>query len=137
MGESDRVRSLGMLNNIIVFILENNYNCHIPMESIGGAVLSQENMQLAEMSNKQEIVKRLKRIEGQVRGIQKMIEEDKYCADILTQVAAVRSAVNKVGGMVLEHHSKTCMSNAFKSGEGEKAVEDLINSVQRFLNFVD
>ena len=95
------------------------------------------NIQKDDVNNKGDIVKRLRRIEGQVRGIQKMIEDEKNCVDILTQVAAVRSAVNKVGGLVLEQHSKTCMSNAFKAGEGEKAVGDLIDSVQKFLNFID
>lgn len=84
-----------------------------------------------------DILNRLKRIEGQVKGVQRMIEEDKYCVDILTQIAAVRAAVNKVGGMILEKHSKTCVQNAVLSEDREKAMEDLIDAVQKFLKFVD
>ncbi len=50
---------------------------------------------------KQDVIKRLNKIEGQIKGIRKMIDEEKNCVDILTQIAAVRSAINKVGGMVL------------------------------------
>ncbi|MDW7675206.1 MAG: metal-sensitive transcriptional regulator, partial [Bacillota bacterium] len=53
-------------------------------------------------NNKQELITRLKKIEGQVRGIQKMVEEGRYCVDILVQIAAIRSAINKVGVVVLE-----------------------------------
>lgn len=87
--------------------------------------------------DKQDILKRLKRIEGQVKGIQRMIEEEKYCVDILTQVAAVRAAINKVGGLILEKHSKSCMQSAILSDDKEKAIEDLIDTVQKFLKFVD
>lgn len=88
-------------------------------------------------TGKKDIIRRLNRIEGQVKGIQKMIEEDKYCVDILTQVAAVRAAINKVGGLVLEKHSKSCIQNALANGDNDKAFKDLIDSVQKFLKFVD
>jgi DNA-binding FrmR family transcriptional regulator len=64
---------------------------------------------------KMDIGKRLNRIEGQVKGIRRMIEEDKNCVEVLTQIAAVRAAINKVGGIVLEKHSKTCMQTALLS----------------------
>lgn len=86
---------------------------------------------------KEDLLKRLKRIEGQVKGIQKMIEEDKYCVDILTQVAAVRAAVNKVGGIVLENHSKTCLLNAMTAEDRDKAVTEMVDTIQKFLKFVD
>lgn len=57
-------------------------------------------------NTKNDIIKRLKRIEGQVKGIQRMIEKDECCSDILIQVAAVRAAMNKVGGLILENYSK-------------------------------
>ncbi|MCX8130389.1 MAG: metal-sensitive transcriptional regulator [Clostridia bacterium] len=88
-------------------------------------------------SDKQDILKRLRRIEGQVKGIQKMVEEDKYCVDILTQVAAVRAAINKVGGLVLEKHTKTCMKDALESRDQEKIIEEFVDTVQKFLKFVD
>ncbi len=86
---------------------------------------------------KQDILRRLKRIEGQVKGVQKMVEEDKFCADILTQIAAIRAAVNKVGGLVLETHTKTCMQNVLEAGDREKMLEELVDTVQKFLRFVD
>jgi DNA-binding FrmR family transcriptional regulator len=86
---------------------------------------------------KQDIINRLRRIEGQVKGIQRMIEEEKGCVDILTQIAAVRSAVNKVGCMILESHSNTCIENAINAENKEDALKDLINTVQKFLKFID
>ncbi len=88
---------------------------------------------------KADILKRLNRIEGQVKGIHRMIDEEKACADILTQVAAVRAAINKVGGMILESHSKECMINALDSGSENKdqILDELIGTIQKFLKFVD
>ena len=64
----------------------------------------------------QNILRRLRNIEGQVRGLQRMIEEDQYCIDILTQVSAVRSALNSAGMKVLRRHIETCVSEAIKDG---------------------
>src|SRR5665647_3614845 len=84
---------------------------------------------------KENMLKRLRRIEGQVKGIHKMIEEDKYCADILTQVAAVRAAINKVGSLVLEKHSMTCIQNAVSCEDKEKALKELVKTMQSFMKF--
>jgi DNA-binding FrmR family transcriptional regulator len=86
---------------------------------------------------KQDVRKRLNKIEGQIKGIQRMIDEDKNCVDILTQIAAVRSAINKVGGMVLEVYSNECMKNVVNSDDKDKVMGDLMNAVQKFLKFVD
>lgn len=66
-----------------------------------------------------------------------MIDEEKNCVDILTQIAAVRSAINKVGGMVLEVYSNECMKNAVNSDDKDKIMGELMNAVQKFLKFVD
>jgi DNA-binding FrmR family transcriptional regulator len=87
--------------------------------------------------SKDDILKRLRRIEGQVKGIHKMIEEDKQCVDILTQVSAVRAAINSVGGLILQSHSKTCLRSAMESESKEKVFEDLMDTIQKFLKFVD
>ena len=58
------------------------------------------------MQYKDMLIKRLNRIEGQVKGIQKMVDEERYCIDILTQISAIRSAINKVGSIILESHIK-------------------------------
>ncbi|WP_163970292.1 metal-sensing transcriptional repressor [Oceanobacillus halotolerans] len=81
---------------------------------------------------KQAIVNRLKRIEGQVRGIQKMIEEDRYCVDVLVQISAINAALKKVGFSVTERHIKHCVSDAIKSGEGNETIEELMEVMQQF-----
>lgn len=63
--------------------------------------------------------KRLRRIEGQVRGIQKMVEEDRYCADIMTQISAVNEALRSVGRELMRNHLKHCATTAIRSGEVE------------------
>ncbi len=66
--------------------------------------------------------KRLKIIEGQVKGIQRMVKEEKYCIDILTQISAVRAALDKVGKRILRRHIDNCVTNAIKN-KGEKSKE--------------
>lgn len=80
-----------------------------------------------------DVLSRLKKVEGQVRGIQKMVEDERYCVDILTQLAAVRAAVNKVGLMVLEGHTKGCMIDALSSENQDQKVEELMNVLSKFL----
>ncbi|HEC61509.1 MAG TPA: transcriptional regulator [bacterium] len=62
------------------------------------------------------VLRRLKNIEGQVRGLQRMIDEEKYCVDTLTQVSAVRAALHSVGMLILRRHVETCVSDAIESG---------------------
>jgi CsoR family transcriptional regulator, copper-sensing transcriptional repressor len=81
---------------------------------------------------KQKVVNRLKRIEGQVRGIQKMIEEDRYCVDVLVQISAINAALKKVGFSLLERHSHHCVSSAVKSGNGEEAMDELMKVFEQF-----
>ena len=64
-------------------------------------------------------LKRLRRIEGQVRGLQKMVEEDRYCPDIITQIASVQEALRGVGRQLLRNHLKHCASSAIKKGPKE------------------
>ena len=68
---------------------------------------------------KERNVKRLRRIEGQVRGIQKMVEDDRYCADIMTQITAVQEALRSVGRELMRNHLKHCATTAIRRGEGE------------------
>jgi len=78
---------------------------------------------------------RLRRIEGQVQGIQRMVEEDKYCVDILLQLAAVQGAVEQVQKIVLGQHIETCVSEAIRSGnarERQKKVGELMEVFSRF-----
>ena len=73
-------------------------------------------------------VKRLRRIEGQVRGLQKMVEEDRYCADILTQISSVQEALRSVGRELLRNHLKHCATAAIRGSneEAEKMYEELV-----------
>jgi len=64
-------------------------------------------------------LKRLRRIEGQVRGLQKMVEEDRYCADIMTQISSVHEALRSVGRELMRNHLKHCATAAIRGGEGE------------------
>jgi DNA-binding FrmR family transcriptional regulator len=83
---------------------------------------------------KEELKTRLVRVEGQVRGIQKMVEDEKYCVDILTQISAVRAALDKVAVGVLEDHVKGCVMDAAKGGQGaEEHLEELMTVVERFI----
>ena len=79
--------------------------------------------------------KRLHRIEGQVRGIERMVDEDRYCIDILTQIGAVRTALESVGLGVLEDHVTHCVHEALAAGDAKTAQEkstELLAAVQRF-----
>ena len=86
--------------------------------------------------DKELLVKRLHRIEGQVRGIERMIDEDRYCIDILTQIAAVETALEQVGAKLLEGHVNHCVHDAIASGDTAAAAEktaELLGAVQRFV----
>lgn len=78
-------------------------------------------------------LRQLRRIEGQVRGIARMIDEDRYCADILTQVAAVRESLYSVAGNLLRNHLVHCASHAFREGghESDRMVEELLELTRR------
>lgn len=89
------------------------------------------------LESKEDILKRLRRIEGQVRGIQKMIAEDKNCVDTLTQVAAARAAISKVGSLILEKHSLTCIEKVVSAEDKEKALSELTKTMQSFMRFTD
>ncbi len=88
---------------------------------------------LSSNNDKELLIKRLNRIEGQVKGIQKMVEEERYCVDILVQISAIRSAISKVGNIILENHIKGCVSNSIKNGEVEKS-EELISELMDTIN---
>lgn len=83
---------------------------------------------------KSEVAKRLSRIEGQVRGLSKMVEDDRYCIDIVTQIAAVRTALRRVEEQVLKDHVGHCVEHAISSGnraEQRRKIEELMAVVSR------
>jgi DNA-binding FrmR family transcriptional regulator len=76
---------------------------------------------------------RLARIEGQVRGIQRMVDEDRYCIDVLTQVAAVKAALDKVALALLDDHVSHCVVDAVRGGTGDQKVKELTAAIGRYL----
>lgn len=83
--------------------------------------------------DKESLLRRLKRVEGQIRGVHKMVEEDRYCMDVLIQLAAIKSATNSIGLAILENHAKSCVKNAIQSGEGDAAIEEMADVLRSFV----
>ena len=79
-----------------------------------------------------DLMNRLSRIEGQVRGIRKMVEEDRYCIDILIQCEAVSAAMNAFNKQILSEHIRTCVAENIKAGNDE-VVEELVKTLQRMM----
>ena len=85
--------------------------------------------------DKNKLITRLHRIEGQVRGVEKMLEDDRYCIDILTQIAAVNTALESLAFKILDDHVRHCVAGALASGDEADAqtkTEELLEAVQRF-----
>ena len=83
---------------------------------------------------KDQVLKRLARIEGQVRGLSRMVEEDRYCIDVITQISAVRAALRKVEEEVLRQHVAHCVEHAIRSGDAEdqrRKVAELMDVIVR------
>lgn len=80
----------------------------------------------------QALQNRLRRIEGQVRGLQNMLEQDAYCTDVLTQVSAVQAALDAFGRQLLDEHIRTCVVQDIRSGKDE-VVDDLIKTIHRLM----
>lgn len=79
-----------------------------------------------------DLIHRLNRVEGQIRGIRGMIEKDCYCPDILTQVAAANAALNSFTKVLLANHIKTCVTNDIREGK-EETVDELLNTLQKLM----
>jgi DNA-binding FrmR family transcriptional regulator len=88
-------------------------------------------------ADKDALIKRLHRIEGQVRGIERMIEDDRYCIDVLTQISAATTALETVAFKVLDDHVSHCVAGALTSGDpiaAKEKTEELLAAVHRFAN---
>ena len=81
---------------------------------------------------KKNLVTRLNRIEGQIRGIKSLIEKDTYCDDVITQISATQSALNSVGKLLLEGHLRTCVVERIQEGD-EEIIDELLITVQRLM----
>ena len=79
-----------------------------------------------------DLINRLNRIEGQIRGIKKMVENDAYCIDILTQVSAANAALNSFNKVLLGNHIRTCVTNDIKEGKAE-TVDEFVSTLQKLM----
>jgi len=78
------------------------------------------------------LINRLNRIEGQVRGVKKMVENDAYCTDILTQVSAIQAALNAFNRELLGEHIRTCVANDIRDGKDE-TIDELVQTLQKLM----
>jgi len=83
--------------------------------------------------NKDALIKRMNRITGQVQGVTRMLLEDRYCVDILTQISAAKSALDAVAMQLLEDHTHHCVRNSIRSGEGEKEIAELMEIFKKYI----
>jgi DNA-binding FrmR family transcriptional regulator len=83
--------------------------------------------------DREALLTRLRRVEGQIRGVARMVEQDEYCVDILTQINAVIGGLEKVGLHLLSDHIRGCVRDAVATEDGDQKVEELVGVVERFL----
>ena len=92
---------------------------------------SEEAMKPGYTKDRDALQTRLSRIEGQVRGVKRMVDEEAYCIDVLTQINAIKAAIDQVGFLLLEDHIKGCVTTAVRKGDKTK-VDELVEAVERF-----
>lgn len=80
---------------------------------------------------KQDALSRLKKIEGQIRGIMKMVENEKYCIDIINQVTAAEKALSGVSRIILKRHVESCVASAIGLGQGQQAIDELVDTIYK------
>jgi DNA-binding FrmR family transcriptional regulator len=81
----------------------------------------------------EKLMARLSRIEGQVRGVSRMLDENRYCIDVIEQITAARRALEKVALLVVQRHMNHCVKNAMAEGRGEDLTEELVDTLDKFL----
>jgi DNA-binding FrmR family transcriptional regulator len=84
-------------------------------------------------ATKEQLQSRLRRIEGQVRGIEKMVDEDRYCIDVLTQISAIQAALDKVALGLLDDHARPCMHRGAEEGRGDEMATEMMAAVGRLM----
>jgi DNA-binding FrmR family transcriptional regulator len=105
----------------------------MPMDDTEGRARAETTFRHSYTRDKAQLVRRLARIEGQVRGIARMIEREEYCVDILQQTSALRAAVDSLAILVLEDHVQGCVRTAAEHGDAEKYVDEVVDVVRRTL----
>jgi len=124
---------------IVFFFRHNELRSLIPLEGIVGLALYTPIGYMASMKTdtKQSCLKRLGRIEGQVRGVARMVEDDRYCIDVMTQISAIRAALKRVEEEVLKDHVAHCVEHAIVSGkkdEQRQKIAELMEVLGRLQN---
>lgn len=89
-------------------------------------------MSVGETVDRAEILNRLKKIEGQVKGIQKMIEDEKCCSDVMVQISAIRSAINRVGGLIMDNYIKECVRGSLEQNKLDN-IEEVIDTIVKYV----
>lgn len=87
---------------------------------------------MAVLVDKIAVIKRLRRVEGQIKGIQKMVDEEQFCGDILIQVSAARAALNSAGGLILENYIKNCLREQVAGKSEEDALDKLVDIMLKY-----
>lgn len=82
--------------------------------------------------DKKKILTRLSKIEGQTRGIQRMVEDDKYCVDIMNQISGIKSALEQVSLLLMENHLLHCVTEAVQEGNGEEKISEVMDVIKHF-----
>ncbi len=82
--------------------------------------------------NKEKIQARLRRIEGQTRGLQRMVEQDKYCVDIMTQISSVQAALEQVSLLLMEGHLRHCVTEAIQQGNGDEKISEVLSVIKHY-----
>ncbi len=88
---------------------------------------------MIDVAVKDQVLIRLKKIEGQIKGLQRMVEEERYCIDIVNQITAVRRALEQVALLVMKRHVESCVSEAIRLGDSTKKIEELMDTIDRFV----
>jgi len=88
---------------------------------------------MAQIPKHTDSVKRLRKIEGQIKGIQRMLEQQHYCIDVLQQVTAARRALDEVSLQIMRGHINSCVSHAIRKGDGAQKIEELMHAIHRFV----
>jgi DNA-binding FrmR family transcriptional regulator len=83
---------------------------------------------------KEKSLSRMRKIEGQIKGVSKMIDEEKYCVDILNQISAVKSALDGVARKILKRHVESCVADAILKRQAEEKIEELMNTIFKYGN---
>jgi CsoR family transcriptional regulator, copper-sensing transcriptional repressor len=80
---------------------------------------------------KQDSLTRLKKVEGQIRGIMKMVENEKYCIDIINQITAAEKALKGVSRIIMKRHVESCVASAISQGQGQAAIDELVDTIYK------